>query len=210
MTTIWMDPVELRASGAFIAEQALRIQETVTGTRSTCSCEVPRSMIGWLDAELLALTEDALRVAVSYLTEVVDIAQRANLIAADQTLAASQSALLPPGTAMTSAVLSGAYVGGMVIDGTPSGSSVFAPTTWASAPAYGSGWNPLSTGLGSSSFGGPSFIDVAFNSNDGISTMLAPKGLSFSDGQWEDSAGRRSSSPATAYEDPVTGELDFG
>ncbi len=107
MTTIWIEPTELKATAAQLAEQAMRIQETMTGTRTTCDCEVPRSLIGWLDAELVAVTEDALRVAVVYLQQAIDGATRANQIQADQSLATAQAAPAPVGAVFGPTVMGG-------------------------------------------------------------------------------------------------------
>lgn len=88
---IWIDPVELTTTSGALAEQAMRIQETVTGTRTTCTCEVPRSLIAWLDEELNAITVEALQVAVGYLQEAVDCRQRAVDLEAEQSLALQAS-----------------------------------------------------------------------------------------------------------------------
>jgi hypothetical protein len=91
MTTIYLDPVAMRATAGAVAENAMRVQETVTGTRSACACDVPRSLIGWLDEELLALTVSAMEVAVAYLQAALDTVQRAQQIEADQSLVAAQA-----------------------------------------------------------------------------------------------------------------------
>ena len=83
-TDIWIDPAELNGTAGMLAEQALRIQEAAVGTRENCVCDAPRSMVGWIDEALVALTEDALKVAVGYLTQAVDVATRASEVIADQ------------------------------------------------------------------------------------------------------------------------------
>lgn len=87
MSAIWMDPVQMKASGAALAEQALRVQETMTGTRTSCVCEVPRSLIGWLDDELEAITIGALQVALTYVTEAAELVRRADELLTGQSLA---------------------------------------------------------------------------------------------------------------------------
>ncbi len=147
MTTIWMDPTELKAGAATLAEQAMRIQETMTGTRTTCSCEVPRSLIGWLDDELVRITEDALRVAVTYLEQAVDIATRANQIQADQSLAAAQAPLIG-GILPSVATIGG---GGPVF---VSGMAPMTATIGGGGPSFDSGMASMTATIGG---GGPVF-----------------------------------------------------
>lgn len=111
MTDIVMDPVQMRAGVQVIAEQVVLTQETMTGTTTTCMCEVPRSQVAWIDAELVAITEEALRVCIGYLEAGLDMATRANQIEADQ---ATVAATPDTGTVtdLNEALLAGSVVGG--------------------------------------------------------------------------------------------------
>jgi hypothetical protein len=229
---IWMDPAEMRATAGVIAEQALRIQETVTGTRTACACEVPRSLIGWLDAELVAIATEAMQVAVAYLTEVVDVVRRADQILANQSLVAAQAGLLPPDTGLVLAP-TGALVGGLVLGGTTA--ELTSPSA-TGAPLVGgfllSGTTEEMTtpGLGSVEYTsaeawykGPNFTPGLIGSigtgpaaalgdpaADSIRTILSPRGsgLVYDNGGWVDERGARGTSLPAMGNYPGTDELD--
>jgi hypothetical protein len=214
MTTIWMDPVELTASAANLAELAMQIQETMTGTRTTCSCEVPRSLVAWIDEELNAITVGALQVAVGYLQEAIDCRQRAIELEAEQSLAMAQSASFAVGGGYqdwTTAVIGGsAIVGGFLLGEV--GPSPYTPITvtigkptYENMPflqdRYAHLWN--NPGMASAMSG------ILDSQNDMIRTTLAPNGLTYSRGAYVDSGGDRSTSLVGAYRDPVTGRYDL-
>lgn len=214
MTTIWMDPVELTASAASLAELAMQIQETMTGTRTTCSCEVPRSLVAWIDEELNAITVGALQVAVGYLQEAVDCRQRAVELEAEQSLAMAQSAGFAVGGSGYSDISAGiiggsAIVGGFLLtDGiTPGGGGTMTigKPTYENMPflqdRYAHLWNNPGTAAAMSG--------IMDSQNDMIRTTLAPNGLTYSRGAYVDSGGDRSSSLVGAYRDPVTGRYDL-
>lgn len=229
MTQIWMDPAELRIAVGMLAEQAQRIQETVTGTRTICQCEVPRSMIGWLDEILVRVTEDALRVAVGYLQEAVDTGRRVQEIEADQSLAASQTSFAGVtsigGTSVYGGLSAQEILGGTAIVG---GSSFYddihAPfagpaTMTIGAPSYANfplmGFLSGVAGSGIGAVGGGSgrgmsgILDVP--GHDSMMTILAPSGLTYDNGAYVDAGGDRaaSSSLPGAYRDPITREYDL-
>lgn len=216
MTTIWMDPVELKSSAGTIAELAMQIQETIIGTRTTCMCEVPRSLVAWIDEELNAIAVGAMQVAVGYLQEAVDCAQRAQELEAEQSLAMAQSASFAVGgggygDVATSVIGGSAIVGGFLL-GEVQPSSTYMPVTvtigkptYENMPflqdKYAHLWNNPSTAAAMSGI-----MDIQ---NDMIRTTLAPNGLSYSRGAYVDSGGDRSTSLAGAYSDPVTGKYDL-
>ncbi len=245
MSAIWMDPTELANEAALLAEQAMHIQETVTGTRTTCSCDVPRSLIAWLDEELLAVTEDALRVAIGYLQEAIDCKTRSNEIVADQSLVTT----VDPGSLSAALVADGSVIGGTyfgdgitvmggatsIVGGTYFGDGItvmggatatiggtyfgdgitsMGPTT----ATIGGAWsNPILDAMrnlqdrnpaAASQLGGLNSM-LNNSQSDMISTILAPNGLTFSDGSYVDAGGDRSSSLAGAYRDPYTGKYDL-
>jgi hypothetical protein len=206
MSTIFMDPTEMRGTAGMVGEQAQRIQETVTGTRTACTCEVPRSLVGWLDAELVAITESALQVAVDYLTEAVDLARRAQEIEADQSLATTCCGPLAPTTDLTSAVVGGTVVGGTISGfGAPATTFAGVPGTTAADRATTDRMiNDMLIGMM-----GPSLADVMGNQGDGIRTILAPPGLVYNNGAYEDYGGDRSTSLSGEYQDPDTGRYDL-
>jgi hypothetical protein len=182
MTEIWMDPPELRRVAGDIARQVIVLRDTVTGVCSACACDVSRSTVAWLDAELVAITEDALRAAVGYLEQVVDIAERAVQIEADQAAAG-----VP--VAATTAVGGVPLVGGL-----PGMSSfVHVPDPTVGSMTIGNGSvDPLVTlgaavGMGSPLFG--TIMDIQQTQNDMIGTILAPSGLTVEDGQFVDAGG---------------------
>jgi hypothetical protein len=206
MSEIWMQPTEMRGIATAIGQQSVRIRDAITGACTACACDVPRSLVGWVDDELMAITEDALRAVVGYLQEAVDTMTRADQIAADQSLVASQATF-----------------------GAPAGNTVWspvaAPTVWSPVAGTGPGvFFPAAAGvdperartdqmvleqINNQSPLMPSFVDVISRTGDGISTILAPSGLTFSNGSYVDSGGDRSTSLAGEYRDPVTGKYDI-
>lgn len=218
MTTIWMDPVELTATTATLAESAMRIQETMTGTRTTCSCEVPRSLVAWIDEELLAITVEALQVAVGYLQEAVDCGERAAELKADQSLAMAQSTSVPIGGAtsyddwMAGVIGGGATVGGFLLGEVGSsaqsvlgGVATVGNPSYANMPFLQDGFAGIWSNPGTAS----AMSGIMDSQGDMIRTILAPNGLTYDDGAYVDSGGDRSSSLAGAYRDPVTGKYDL-
>jgi len=231
MTTIWMDPVELTASSGTLAELAMQIQETMTGTRTTCSCDVPRSLVAWIDEELNAITVAALQVAVGYLQEAVDCRQRAVELEAEQSLAMTQSATFTVGGTdifgdwvagvtgeggggvmqdwMTGVIGGSAVVGGFLItDGvTPmgGGTMTIGKPTYENMPFLQDRFAGLWSNPGTAS----ALSGILDSQNDIVSTILAPNGLTYDHGSYVDSGGDRSSSLAGAYRDPVTGRYDL-
>ena len=218
MTTIWMDPVELTASAATTAELAMRIQETMTGTRTTCSCDVPRSLVAWIDEELLAITVEALQVAVGYLQEAVDCRQRAMELEAEQSLAMSQSTTVPiggPGSFdnwMAGVIGGGATVGGFLItEGISTQSILGGVATVGGTPTYENlpFLQSQNAGLWSNPGMASAMSGIMDSQSDMISTILAPNGLTYDDGAYVDSGGDRSTSLVGSYRDPVTGRYDL-
>lgn len=215
MTTIWMDPVELTASAATLAELAMQIQETMTGTRTTCSCEVPRSLVAWIDEELNAITVGALQVAIGYLQEAIDCRQRAIELEAEQSLAMAQSAGFAVGGGSYGDIAAGIIGGGAIVGGFllgEVGPSPYMPITvtigkptYENMPflqdKYAHLWNNPGTAAAMSG--------IMDSQNDMIRTILAPNGLSYSRGAYVDSGGDRSTSLAGEYRDPKTGRYDL-
>lgn len=133
MSAIWIDPVELAAESALLGELGARVQETVTGTRTSCTCEVPRSLVGWLDEELRAITVEALTATVGLLLEAMELQLRADGVTAEQSLVAASPALTDIATGPG-----------------------FAATTMGGFSAYGETPGPLATTMGGfSSYGEP-------------------------------------------------------
>lgn len=229
-----MDPIDLKASAATLAQNAVQIQETITGTRTTCTCEVPRSLIAWLDEELLDVTVAALQVAVGYLEQAVDVAQRGRQIEADQSLVAAQ-----PG--LTAVLAAGAIVGGTSFTSGIETQSVVGGSTIIGGTSIMSGVQSQSLLGGSMTIGGPGaretflannpLLAAAENlqsSNPGAAAqlmglqsalnetsyntaknILAPQGLSFVGSNiYEDERGRQGSLSQT-YRDPLDGDLRF-
>jgi hypothetical protein len=186
MTEIWMDPVELRRVGGDIARQVVVLRDTVTGVCHTCTCDIPRSTVAWLDAELVALTEDALRAAVGYLEQVVDLADRANQIEADQAAAG-----VP--VAATTTVGGVPLVGGLVGSTTIGGGGAVDPLIKLGA----------AVGMGSPVFS--TIMDIQQTNSDMIGTWLAPSGLTVDNGQFVDSGGDVGGWNTVRY-DPVLDE----
>ncbi|WP_107764285.1 hypothetical protein [Nocardioides terrigena] len=227
-TAIWIDPVELTATSGALAEQAMRIQETVTGTRTTCTCEVPRSLIAWLDEELNAITVEALTVAVGYLQEALDCRQRAVELEAEQSLAlqASGDAFAVDGSGWMAGVIGGAsIVGGSTMTiGGPSAFGITSdpgPTTMtiggpgsyetflANNPLLAAAENLRNTNPGAAN----QLLGLQgslFQSQSNMAaTWLAPQGLSFvSPGLYADDFGR-TGSLSQSYRDRRTGDLVF-
>lgn len=190
---VWIDPAELKNTAAVLAEQAMRIQEAAVGTRANCACDAPRSMVGWIDAELVAVTEDALRVAVAYLTDAVDLAQRANQVVADQ--AADTTAVVAASAAaggVETSIVGGVGPGWVSSMGSAGlGTSVVGGTTYS---------DPLMNLLGSGTLDPAAqnqLFDVMSKLNqsqsDQIGTILAPSGLTMENGQYVDGGGNRGS-----------------
>ena len=229
MSTIWMDPVELKASATTLAENAMQIQETMTGTRTTCACEVPRSLIGWLDEELQAITVAALQVAVGYLEQALDVAQRGHQIQADQSLVTASPPLgaVVGGTSfMTTASLSDVLVGaGSIVGGTSFTSgietqSLLGGTMTIGGPGSREAFlanNPLLAAAENLQNRNPAaaaqLMGLQSNlnqSNDNmIKTWLAPQGLSFVGGNiYADESGRQGTLSQT-YRNRRDGDLEF-
>ena len=91
MTAIWIDPTELSNTADVLGSSGALIQETMTGTNTACTCEVPRSLIGWLDAELEQITVEALKVALAYLLEAIACKLISDQVIAEQSLVTTQS-----------------------------------------------------------------------------------------------------------------------
>ncbi len=201
MTEIWMDPPELRRVAGDIARQVIVLRDTVTGVCSACACDVSRSTVAWLDAELVAITEDALRAAVGYLEQVVDIAERATQIEADQAAAG-----VPVAASTT--------VGGVpLVGGLPGMSSfVHGPDPSSSSMAMvGGSTDPLvqlgtAGGMGSPLFS--TIMDIQQSQNDMIGTILAPSGLTVDDGKFVDGSGDIGDA-GDIYYNPVTDEHEI-
>ena len=233
MTTIWMDPVELTATAGNLAELAMQIQETMTGTRTTCSCDVPRSLVAWIDEELNAITVGALQVAVGYLQEAVDCRQRAVELEAEQSLATTQANTFTVGGTdifggwlngmdvmnanngvyedwMAGVIGGGSTVGGFLLGEV--GSSSYLPTTitigkptYENMPFLQDKYANLWNNPGMAS----AMSGILDSQNDMIRTILAPNGLTYDHGSYVDSGGDRSTSLVGAYRDPVTGRYDL-
>ncbi|HSV38399.1 MAG TPA: hypothetical protein VLI04_06515 [Nocardioidaceae bacterium] len=215
-TTIWMDPVELTASSATLGELGMRIQETMTGTRTTCSCEVPRSLVAWIDEELLAITVAALQVAVGYLQEAVDCRQRAVALQAEQSLAMSQSTTMTIGGPQIfdnwMTIGGPSTVGGYLITSGVSTQSVLpgyavvgGKPTYENMPFL----QDRFAGLWNNPGNAAAMTRIMDIQNDSIRTTLAPNGLTYERGAYVDSGGDRSTSLAGQYRDPVTGRYDL-
>ncbi len=198
---IWIDPAELKNTVGMLAEQAMRIQEAAVGTRANCGCDAPRSMVGWIDEQLVAVTEDALRVAVAYLRDAVDLAHRANEVEVEE---ATDT------TATTAASAAAGGVETSIVGGTL--------PAWVSSMGTGA--------LGTSTVGGTTYSDPLMNvlasgnlnpaaqnqlfdvmsrinqsQSDQIGTILAPNGLTMEDGKYVD-AGGDSGNSSHIVEDP--------
>jgi hypothetical protein len=206
MSEIWMQPTEMRGIATVLGQQSIRIRDAVLGVCTACACDVPRSLVAWVDDELMAITEDAVRAVVGYLEEAVDTMTRANQIAADQSLVASQATLgAPAGNTVWSPVA--AQTGWSPVAGT--GPGVFFPATGGVDPERATTDAMVLAQINNQSPLMPSFANVIANTGDGISTILAPSGLTFSNGSYVDSGGDRSTSLAGEYRDPVTGKYDI-
>jgi hypothetical protein len=233
-----MDPAELRQTAAFLGEQAGQIQEAMTGTRTACSCDVPRSLVGWIDDELVQITESALVAAVAVVVAGLDCAVRAAEIETDQSLALAQSTGLETSTVGGTAGsdfsfdpaewLTTMTIGGpsaALFDTTTPGAgwtvstiggpsdSIFDPTlqggAWTTStiggPAYSlSTLGSLNGPAGASM--GPVISSIMESQSDAISTILAPSGLTYSHGAYEDSGGYRGNI-SSFYEDPYSGDF---
>ena len=192
-TDIWIDPAELNGTAGMLAEQALRIQEAAVGTRENCVCDAPRSMVGWIDEALVALTEDALKVAVGYLTQAVDVATRASEVIADQ--AVDTTAGTGAGVDPSVAIIGGTTVGGtgpaFTTDFPADGLGLTA--TIGGTPTYAN--DPLMAALVRSGGGGLTpgtfslLSQIQQSQSDAISTILAPTGLTVHDGKYVGSDG---------------------
>jgi hypothetical protein len=193
-TDIWIDPAELNGTAGMLAEQALRIQEAAVGTRENCVCDAPRSMVGWIDEALVALTEDALKVAVGYLTQAVDVATRASEVIADQ--AVDTTAGTGAGVDPSVAIIGGTTVGGtgpafttdLPAEGLGLTATIGKPN-WSGSPLLQAMEAMQSTNPGLSAGLGSVLSQINQSQDDMIGTILAPNGLTMDDGQLVDGSG---------------------
>lgn len=237
MTTIYLDPVRMDATAAAIGEHAQEIQTFVGTLESTCSADVPVSLVGWLAEELHDIAVQAQLVALLYCLAALDTALRAQQIQADQSLVAAQPALVSTSVDLGAALAMGSVVGGAstigvisgaipgpttmviggpspygVISGLPDGPSVATiggTPTYAHDPllALASQVQNSNPALAAQLLGASSGLSDSRNAT--ISNLVAPDGLSFvSPGTYEDEHGRRGGLGQT-YRDPHTGDLRF-
>lgn len=229
MTTIWIDPPELETTALALGEQAMRVQETMTGTRTSCTCEVPRSLVGWLDEELQAITVMALLVAVGYLQEAADIKHRAVQLAAEQSLATTQGVVpsgldiaamvaqgVPGGLALviggdTSIVGSGPSTGGtpLVIGGGPTLATGGGSWYDVDAAILGAGSGGRGGGGGPTGGGGPDLTDFFRGTGDIAASHMTPFGTSANNGKLVDWGGNEATSTYSGVVNTYTGRPRF-
>lgn len=224
MTTIWIDPHELDVAAMALGEQAMRVQETVTGTRATCTCEVPRALVDWLDQELNAITVGALEVVLGYLQQALDIKQRAAQVRAEQSLVTTQGVL--PSSVDLGALIAAGVPGGLslVIGGGPSivgsgPSTGGIALTIAGGPAIATGgpsWNDVFDTIGNVRLdsgprggGGPDLTGFWNETGDIARSWMTPPGVTFDNGQYVDEGGNRASSLSSGYVSTYTGRHRF-
>jgi len=124
MTTVWMDPAELRPACTTIAQQSVRLRDAALSLYSSCTCSMPPAIAGTVAAEVEAITIEILRAAIVYLEQVIDTWKRADEITGDQSVASAVSApatMTIGGNAFGSALVGGGSSGGaavMTIGGT--------------------------------------------------------------------------------------------
>ncbi|WP_107764286.1 hypothetical protein [Nocardioides terrigena] len=167
MTVIWIDPVELAAEATLLGELGARVQETVTGTRTACTCAVPRALEPWLEEELTAIVTEALIATVALFLESIELQLRADSVTAEQSLVAATpdltgvaGGLVFAGTTMggfssfgEAAGPSAATVGGFGSYGTP----IDSPLVGGVVGGFGSYGTPIDSPLvGGVVLGGPS------------------------------------------------------
>jgi len=92
MTTIWMDPGEMRSVAQFLGTQSRRIQEAALGIENSVDLPMPPSVAGWIRGEATAVAEESLRAAIAYLQQALDLVGRADQVQGEQSLAAAVTA----------------------------------------------------------------------------------------------------------------------
>ena len=208
MSDIWIDPVELRSTAALLGQQAKRIQDTAVGVADCCGMDAPRSVVAWIDEALVAVTEDALRVAVAFVTQAVDLAQRADEVVTEEAVdtTTGTATQVDPATAI--------IMGGSVVGGTGPAFTTDLPADGVSVTSTigggGPGWSSTmpAEGLGlTATVGQPTWsdfplmqalqqrlqgVDPGSQLHDDLvhNAIDAFPGMTMHNGQWEDSSGR--------------------
>jgi hypothetical protein len=172
MTTIVMDPVEMRMVADLVGTQMGALQDTMVGTRAACTCEVPRSLVGWIDDALVEITTEALQAGIAYLNAAIDLKARADEIAVNQSLALQ----VDP----TAGIVGGTVVGGQASDGFTilgsDGQPVELSALLTGTGTVGGAWGGTSSMGASELVGGSTLLggpDGAGTTSAGLAEILA-------------------------------------
>lgn len=227
MNTIYLDPVDMDATAGAIGEHAREVEAAIADLESACAVEVPAPLADWLVEELRDITVHTRLAELLYVVAALDTAFRAQQVQADQSLATSLPSLDSPpldvsvvggtGPAFTSDFRGPeiSVVGGTgpaftsdfhgpevsVVGGTPD------PTrTWLGGlatlhiPGIDVGpYNGLRDPGNHAS--AAALLELASLPASLNNTTLAPNGIVYSNGEYEDSSGRRGGGSAI-YRDP--------
>jgi hypothetical protein len=220
MSTIYLDPLAMDAVAGAISEHAREVDAAIGDLESVCAAEVPPSLAGWLGEELRDIAVHARLAEVLYVVAALDTALRAGQIRADQSLAVAW-----PGPEISvvggtgPGIAAGPALSTVAVGGTGPG---IAGTTGLSTVAVG-GSSPLPSGVtgGQSVWtDGPldvgpytglrdpgnhasaaALLELASLPASLNNTTLAPNGIVYSRGEYEDSSGRRGAGDAI-YRNP--------
>lgn len=111
MTTVFLDPDQMDATGGAINEHAREVEAMATEVDGLAATSVPSSIAGWFAEEMHEIALSVRLGALLYLVATVDALQRAEAIRANQSLAAVVTA-----PASTTATFSGpAFSSGFVL-----------------------------------------------------------------------------------------------
>lgn len=99
MSTVYLDPEQMDATGGAVGEHAKEVEALATEVDALASTPVPPSLAAWFADELREIALAARLGALLYLVATVDALQRSEQIRANQSLAAAVTA--PAGATAT-------------------------------------------------------------------------------------------------------------
>lgn len=157
MTTIWIDPTDLRAGATLLGRSGVAIRDDAAAVHALRNLPVPAEIAGRVAAEFEEATAEALRGAIALLQEAIGIATRAQQIEADQAVAST--------TSVAGSWTAKGWQPVYTIASGPLPDSAFTTVAGAGAVAGGGALTMVRANT-------PSLIDVTSRSNNSMTEML--------------------------------------